>query len=384
MTEPTTRSRRLRAVLLNLLLLAVTFGIALGAAEVAVRVIAPQQLIVARPDVWQPTDSLGWMFRPDLHTTVNTGEGTVQVYTDREGLRVDSTGRVAGSPRVLLIGDSFLAALQVEHEQSIAGVLQRELPGLVGRPVAVRNAGVAGWDPPQYLVRTRQMLARDSFGLTVVFLYVGNDVVPVRPGHIPALEPAPKARWRLPSRLGGGEIKDALLRPANDFLEQHSHLFILAKTRLRGILTRMGLTAEYFPDEFRRSVATTPRWDVTADLCADIAQEGRRHKVPVVFVLIPTPWQVETGIWQQYLRSFGIDSSTVDLEQPNRLLGDRLRARGLQVMDPLPALRARAAAGAQLYGKVDRHFTALGHEALAALVAPWLAEHLRVPLGSTR
>lgn len=377
MTEPATPPRRLRALLLNLVLLGVTAGVMLSVAEVAVRLIAPQQLIIARPDIWQPMDSVGWIFRPDLNTTVNTGEGTVHVVTDADGLRVGQQGRVEGTPRVLLMGDSFLAALQVEYEQSLPGLLQRDLPAQTGTPVAVRNAGVAGWDPPQYLARTRHLLARDSFGLAVVFLYVGNDVVPVRRDHIPPLEPAPKARWRFPSRISGQEFKDALFRPANDFLETHSHLFILAKTRLRGLLMRVGLTAEYFPDEFRRSEATAARWDVTAELCADIAAEAARHNVPLLFVLIPTPWQVETGVWRQYLASFQIDSAAVDLDQPNRLLTERLRARGILVHDPLDQLRARAAAGEKLYGSVDRHFTPAGHAALEAYVLPLMRERLR-------
>ncbi len=351
----------------------------LGVAEIAVRLVAPQQLIIPRPDVWQPMDSVGWIFRPGLNTTINTGEGTVQVFTDVQGLRVGQAGRVEAERQVLLIGDSFLAALQVEYEQSLPGLLQRDLPGLVGQPIAVRNAGVAGWDPPQYLARTRQLLAHDSFAAAVVFLYVGNDIVPVRRDHIPPLEPAPRAKWRMPHRLSGSEVKEAFFRPANDFLETHSHLFILAKTRLRGLLMRVGLSAEYFPDEFRRSEAGSARWHVTGDLCKDIAAEASRHGVPVVFVLIPTPWQVETAVWQQYLASFGVDSATVDLDQPNRLLTERLLGRGLEVLDPLEQFRARAAAGERLYGSIDRHFTPAGHEALEAFVLPWLQARLQFP-----
>src|SRR5213076_68873 len=43
---------------------------ALLLAELLIRLIAPQQLVLVRPDVWEPVDTVGWMFRPNLNTTV--------------------------------------------------------------------------------------------------------------------------------------------------------------------------------------------------------------------------------------------------------------------------------------------------------------------------
>src|SRR5712691_3072264 len=76
-----TRSRgSVSSALGNVTLLAGSFVVALVLAEVLVRFAAPQQLVALRPDVWQPADSVGWRFRPNLNTTVNTGERTVHVF----------------------------------------------------------------------------------------------------------------------------------------------------------------------------------------------------------------------------------------------------------------------------------------------------------------
>ena len=166
------------------------------------------------------------------------------------------------------------------------------------------------------------------------------------------------------------------LRPANDFLERRSHLFVLLKTRLDVMLMRAGLTADYFPVEFRRSEATSSRWEVTAGTCREIADAAARHGLPTLFVLLPTPFQVAPETFREYVAGFGIDTSTVDLDQPTRLLRERLAAAGLWVVDPLPEFRAAAAAGTALYGTVDRHFSPEGHALLSALVAPVVADSL--------
>jgi len=360
-----------RRALVNTGLVAGSLLVALLLAEVAIRLIAPQQLILVRPDVWQPVDMVGWRFRPNLDTRVNWGERTVRLYTDQDGFRVGPHGRVGAPKRVLLIGDSFMAALQVEYEQSLAGLLESDLH------VAVRNAGQAGWDPPQYYLEARSLLARDTFDLVVVSVYLGNDIVTTRPERIAPRVPVDIRRLRIPRSLAKAELVDAVIRPANDWLEQRSHLFILVKTRLQTLLMRTGLSADYFPEEFQKNAANTARWDVTAGMLIDIATLARRRHIPTLFMLIPAPFQVDTSDFNEFRRGFSVDSNTVDLDQPDRLIGDRLRARHLHVVDVLAPFRAADDSGPPLYGHVDRHLTPRGHTVLARLVEPRIQELLR-------
>ncbi len=129
MTEATTtRERsRLRTFLLSSALAAGSLLVTLLFAELAIRLIAPQQLIQIRPDIWQPVDSIGWARRPNVSTTINTGERTVDIHTDRDGFRVGANGRTEAERQVLLLGDSFMEALQVQHEQSFAALLEERL-----------------------------------------------------------------------------------------------------------------------------------------------------------------------------------------------------------------------------------------------------------------
>lgn len=353
---------------------------ALGLGEGGVRLVAPQQLVLKRPDVWQPVDSLGWVNRPNLQTTINTGERTVRVFTDRDGFRVGHAGRVEGKKRILLLGDSFMEALQVEYEQSLAGVLEARLQERLHESVGVRNTGVGGWDPPQYLIQARRTLPGERFDLVLVAVYLGNDIVPDRIERYAPRAPVEVHRLRLPRRLSGQEFIDAVFYPVNDFLEVHSQLFVFFKTRLNVLRTRLGLTAEEFPVGLLRREAGSPRWSVTAQILSDIRDVARTRGVPTMFVLIPAPYQVDSAEFHRALKGFRLDSAAVDLDQPNRLLGAAMHAHHLDVLDVLPAFREVQRAGnRRLYGHVDLHLSPAGHELLARLVEPLVTAGLAAP-----
>jgi hypothetical protein len=235
--SPKVWAARVRRGLQTALLLCAALLLALGGAELAVRLVAPQQLILLRPDLWQPAETVGWLRRPNIDVEVNTGERTVRVVTDAWGFRVGQRPPRA-ERSVLLLGDSFMEALQVEHEQSFAGLLEAGLPQVAGTAVAVRNAGVGGWDPNQYYLFARSELARQDYDVVVVAVYVGNDVVGERMSTVPPRPAAVRHSLRIPRGLNGREIKDALAYPVNDFLEVRSHLFIFLRTQLRGVRMR--------------------------------------------------------------------------------------------------------------------------------------------------
>jgi hypothetical protein len=353
----------------NTFLLIISAAITILVGEMAVRWITPQQLVTRRLDLFVPVDTLGWEQRPSVHTLVNTGERTVHFDTDADGFRVSRTGPVVADHRILLVGDSFMAAAQVEYEASLAGLLEARLPARLGSPVEVRNGAVTAWDPPQYYYRARRMLDRGRFDLLLVSVFLGNDINARR---LAPLTPRPMAeihtlRW--PRHFSKAEIVQAVFYPINDHLTERSHLFVLLKKKAQLLLMRAGLTALYFPDDFLKSEAKSPRWEMTADICAQIADLAKKRHVPILFFLVPTDFQVNQEAFTQYVRGFHIDPSTVEIDQPNRLFGAALRKRGLPFLDALPALR-QALDRRPLYGSVDPHFSAAGHDVLERLIEP--------------
>lgn len=371
-------NRVAKTIALNLLVLSLGCVVALGVGEVAVRLIAPQQLILLRPDLWQPADSVGWAHRPNVRTEVNTGNGTVSMLTDSSGFRIGAAGRPAGRYRILLLGDSFMAAMQVEYQQSVAGLIEQCFAGRTGQSAAVWNAAVSGWDPPQYFIEAGRALNARPYDLVLVAVFLGNDVVD-HPMVLKPREADPRHDFRFPRKLTKGELVDALLAPINDKLETRSHLFVFFKNRFQTLLMHMGLTGFEVPVEIRRDQATSTRWSVTADILAEIDSVGRAHGVPTVFALIPAIEQVVPGVLQDRTRSFGIDPASLDLDQPERLMTRELSKRGLKYVSLLPDLRSAFARGVTLYGRVDMHPSADGHRVMWNGIAPLLAQALKLP-----
>lgn len=340
--------------------------------EFVVRLIAPQQLIVLRPDIWRPARLVGHHHMTNANTTVNLGEGEVRFVSDVDGHRIDPDSPPPSDPgvSVLFIGDSFVEGLQVESGAVMGEVLRGLLQNELGRSALVVNAGVGGWNPNHYLLEARRALGKRRFDLGIVALYVGNDTVETVVDSFPQRPYATRHRFRVPREMKRREVIDSLLYPINDFLETHSQLFILARSTFHVQLAKIGLTPLRFPPIYERSEAASARWTTTANICGKIRDAFEVESTPVLFVLLPTNYQVHEEVFDDYVESFGIDPESVDLRQPNSLLASAFDARGLHLIDPLDEMVRKGASGLRMYGSVDNHFNDFGHRSVAEVILP--------------
>ena len=170
-----------RYVLLALVSSLLGLGVALLAAELALRIVngglfSMQDL---RPVPWGiPAESfteydplLGWVPRPEV---VHTWRGGWSASIDADRLRsngesssVDRPGNAG--PAVLAVGDSSAFGDEVEDNQSWPAHLERRL----GRPVG--NAGVGGYGIDQAVLRAERRMDSEAVNI-VVLSFVSDDV----------------------------------------------------------------------------------------------------------------------------------------------------------------------------------------------------------------
>ncbi|MBC8089650.1 MAG: SGNH/GDSL hydrolase family protein [Phycisphaerae bacterium] len=369
--------RRLLLIALSLGMVGASLLVGLFLGEVVVRTVAPQQLIEFRSDIYRGADSLAWEHQPNVRgNRINTGEREIQLYTDAGGNRVAATGRTQADTKVLLIGDSFAQALQVDYPQTFGALLEQRLPAKWGALVYVRNTGVSGWAGNHYAIKMRRELDRDTFQLAIVTVTLENDE---EGGHIvrPAKEPNLEHKFHVPTEWTFGGLVEALAYPINDALETRSHLFILVRHAFQQFLMKKGLSPLPLPVWYYRDSLQSVVWDSSSALLNEAAQAADAHHISTLFVLLPSSFQVNSADFNRYVIGFGIDSTRIDLNQPNRLYKERLERYGRTVIDATPALRAANERGVRTHGRFDPHLSPEGHVLVAELIEAKALELLK-------
>ncbi len=151
---------------------------------------------------------------PVTHLPVTTGihrigEGFASSHRDHQGVRL-SPNPCSGCPRVLVIGDSYTDAFQVDDTEAFTAVAETMLAG--AHPVRLLNAGVAGASPADYLVQAARYRRRLQPAWTVIELNADDlgrdaflpDKVHFRQegGRLSLVVPAPYEYGRITQTLG--------------------------------------------------------------------------------------------------------------------------------------------------------------------------------------
>lgn len=347
--------------------------------ELAIRIFYPQQLIQLKLDAWEEDAKYGFRLGANYDTEINLGDGTVQLITDQYGRRVGSTPRDESDAayRILVVGDSFVEGTAVEYEDTATALLETRLTEALGAPVSVTNAGTWGYRPEQYLLREEEELDREDYELVLIFLYTGNDIDGERLTDFSSTVPTYPHPLRVPRNLSSDELIDAIFYPINDIFEARSQLYLLLKAQLEPLRAALGLSSSEIPSILLKPAASSPRWEVAGDIAGEMAQVAEAHDTSVMFVIIPTQFEVDEAYLDLYAEASEIDPATIDPDQPSRLLIQELEGRELAVIDTRNALEAAIDNGAKNVYVNYVHFGLDGHEAVTEALFPVVLERLQ-------
>lgn len=358
-------------------LLVLSLGVFVGlvAFELLVRLLVPQRLVVGARYLYEESPTLGFALSKNYEGTWSTVEYSTSIRTNSMGLRDREFGeKQDGTFRILGLGDSFTFSAGVSLEQTYLKVLEQSLQDLSTRKVEVVNAGVSGYGPEHYLQYLKETIETLKPDLVTVGFYVGNDVEDriLSDYYV-------KSGW-LYRRSDGFSVKQSVLYPINNFLEQHSHAFVFTRTRLDHLLWRVGLRPYYFPEVFRRnySPAMTESWVLTERGLRELANLAEEHHARVAIIAIPTNFQVYEEIWNQFIEVYDIDEASVDLSKPQALLTDIGVRHRIPVLDLVLKFR-EVGQTSQLYFPIDGHWNREGHRLAGEETARFLAVQGLVP-----
>ncbi len=384
---PARRRRRHPAVLLTLLIL--------GLVAAALLLELAFRLLWEPPLAFRDLQQAGmYVATADRDVALQPGyRGTLRVDVDTT-VAIDALGmrdrefppKAAGERRLLVLGDSMVWGYGVDVEQALPAQLERALAAR-GETWTVGNGGVPGYGSKhvaQHQARLDEAFGADAF---VVCGCLGNDPIddlaPERTVYAGLMVQGTFARlvhasWR--ARLA--YRSRAALWIESWLIAQKPEWSVLAlvppdpeeATARRG-LPQGREFASLFLDAADDRVTFEPgTGPVLPRLLDRLRTSLRTMQVragarPLVFVVLPTSWQVQEQKRQDKLRELGfavVDFPRGKAQQRWLAVADEL---GIPAFDATPIL-AGDDDPASLFVSDGGHFSARGH----AVVAAWLAE----------
>ncbi len=335
--------------------------------EIFIRVFRPQAILP------RYVTNTPWGVRgnvPGARYWHRTPEVEVEYRINSQGMRADhdySFTKPAGTCRVALFGDSFFVGYELDLADTIAVGLEKEL-NRDGIRAQVLNFAVSGFGTAE-MIRTYTGFGRRFDPDLVIFEWHDTDPDDnVRSGlyriEKGSLKPAAK------SYLPGVAIQDALMRwSVYRLVADNSHTY----TFLRERFARMVKSALLNLREFRRSTAAGSGANVTgpSNALAKMAASARYESV-LSGLLLKYAHDTVTSEGREFMVvEIPKRTSRTTFASSLGLIPADVR-RGLKILTPIGALRARADPSTKLYFEQGHgHLTPAGVQAvLHAAVAP--------------
>lgn len=377
------------------LILLPAFGILLAFVpiEVAVRVL---HLVPDRFWEWDPLLGTRLIANKEGWWTQEEGEFKVRVRINSRGLRdvEHAAEKPPGVRRVLVLGDSFMEAMQVPLEATFARRLEQRL-NADGRRVEVINAGVSGYGTAGEYLWFREYGRDYRPDLVLLAFYPGNDVK----NNSPELESALK-----PEYDRGGELVRVVapVRQGRRGLFGWSaavrYLRKLIVTRHAGLadqLARVGLVEAGAAQAPQRDgvpldygvyrVDAGPEWErawqKTSLLLKGLHDDATRQGASFAILIVTARERIYPDTWKEICETNPrMKSIDWNLDAPERRIAEWCAANQVPCVPLTATFKAESSRdGEPLHYRYDGHWTARGHELAAATVAAILEKELDQP-----
>ena len=320
------------------------------------------------------------------------GEQTIEARTT--SIRINDAGnrgpelgpKQPNETRIAVIGDSFVFGHGAAEEETIPFQAQQFLANRVprGKSVTVLNCGVSGQGLRDAVNSVERSLALAPDAIAVVS-YIGNDFADdcreftaITEGFLlfggAARAAFRSTRFRLTLRYRSAYFFDQLLtRYAPSLAFDRSVL---------GPTPEEVLALEHFPEQKQRRGCLF--FDRTADdaLVAKILKRCRASLTairnhagqrPVLLVLLPSRWHVDSKIWRATLVKLDFDPKAHEMGKAQKRMTTLGQSLGMRVLDLTSPL---SQGGAAFWFKTDNHLAPPGYRqaglSLGAAVADML------------
>ncbi len=342
---------------------------ALGLGEAWLRVARPEQLArIEYPCFYEPDAALGFRYQPNASGRV-AGHFEIEnvAVTNSLGFYDDEPlAAGAANPRILAVGDSFTAAMNVPRSEVWTGVLERRLRAAGWPSADVVNLGIDGTGTDVHAALIERELSRFAPDI-VVLAFFGNDFTDVLNGRF---ERECHRGWVLAYQNQGQ--RRALRARVDAHLAHSLHRFLFDHVFLVRLLTLAvegGRSLHHIqfvqPSAAELGIDDATRQRRAPDLARALSDLERiARSCGCRFVVAPVP-------------------AKVGLEGSGEVFRGRTRAGAFEILDVAPVLRRRlderGLALPDLFFVHDAHLAVLGNELFGEAVFELLEPGLPRP-----
>lgn len=322
---------------------------------------------------------------------VKTSEFVSHIRINQLGLRGPDRpyAKPADVQRILVLGDSFVEAVQVPEASTAVSRLEAALNARDPGRYEVLNGGIGGWGTGQQLVYLREEGYQYQPDLVLVVLFLGNDIFDnsytlqgrPRTVHEPYFVFRPDGSFE-PLEFRNRRPEE--VNPAVAELRQRSLLWNVFETGVLAKVSESENDAALRANRFNLNkmlihrVRSTDRqddaWRTTLTLLQRVRQLGDERGFKTAVVLAPASFQVQDAEWARLLDDNDLKADEWAADLPNAVLAANAQMVGAPMLDLLPALYAATEDGSPLYYPYDKHWTAAGHAIAAEEIERFLRE----------
>ncbi len=360
-----------------LLLVLASVALVLVVAEIVLRVTG-----TVTPPLRVRDAKIGEHYLKDFDARVYSGESGRRVR-----LRFDALGfrgpehvrdRKPNTKRVAVIGDSMVAALAVEEEETFVAQLEAMLSTRTPERWEVLNFGVSASSPSQGLVLHRELVFQFDVDVVLLAFFVGNDLS----DSSRALDHYPRIYFELD---GDGLVERGLSTSrsrGSSWLNQHSRFYVWQKRLVNRALHASRETVSVLPPGWwiYSNEPTEPveeAWTVLERVLAKFRAQVEATGARFAVVILPSGRQIYPKHFEAVTAFEGAEAFRP--EYADRRIEQMCRTAQVECLSLVPAFSRAADRQPLLFFNGTGHFTPAGHHLAAKTIAP---EVLRVVSGS--
>lgn len=351
----------------RLLLFGAGLGVALGLAEIILRLMPPMGPEFVLAATLGEIDHSAFKDDTELKVVLAPSVSADGFETNSKGIRGPSLSKKpAGEKRILAVGDSFTLGMQVDDGETFSAILDEAL----GTNVRVLNAGVPGYGTEQATGLMKRLVPIVEADAVLLTVYSGNDLRDnARWAESPGMPTTPPPVTVPPPQ------RSSLIKSLGRVSRVVSYMLLYADLQRRAEDFRI----EEFRDEvapFSDRDALNPLMPPTRaamqrfnDACRDLA-------VRCGVALVPPAYVVHKARRASTFEAFGLDYDPDQIDGPARAILSAVR-RPTTTIDLTEALQA--AEDRQPYLLFDPHFSAAGHQIAADALQSFVTRLVESP-----